>query len=362
LPGLWNECQKLPLQALINGIFGTADKGGISLLTSNPPRRQVGEWVLHLKTAIENKRIRGAKFFPFAPDGNERVDQGARERIAEIVRTLDPKAAQADDEGAWLPVGDRAYPKWDPRTIEEGGLVGPPPTEGNVTGEALKKAGIYKQGMLYVCGGDFQGRPHQAGVVLQVFKREDGKYLYWVVDEMIVEGTERQLSAEAFDRGYKPETMVWIPDATGEFQDAKHTKRETSFDILKADRWLVYPPNEIKRPESIAAANPRVERRLAMMWQLMDERRFFIAPACEWLIEAFEKCPLGNAKYGGKKPYGKYSHATDAGSYPCWRLEEKAKPPQRPLRPGDVRSLEVRRGPGNDLFPGMRNLGPWRPL
>ena len=47
-----NEGQKLPLAALVNAIFGTADKGGVALVASNPPRRQIGEWVL--QTACEH--------------------------------------------------------------------------------------------------------------------------------------------------------------------------------------------------------------------------------------------------------------------------------------------------------------------
>ena len=50
-------------------------------------------------------------------------------------------------------------------------------------------------------------------MVLRAFGgRKDGKPIYWVIDEMIVEGTERHLSVVAFDKGYKPETLVWIPD------------------------------------------------------------------------------------------------------------------------------------------------------
>ena len=120
---------------------------------------------------------------------------------------------------------------------------------------------------------------------------------------------------------------VIIPDASGEWQDAKHSGRESSFDILRADRWILYAPTEIQRPESQHAANPRVERRLSLMYQIMDEGRFFVAPGCSWLIEALEKCPLGAARYGGKKPYGRYSHVCDAVCYPIWRLEPKAAPP-----------------------------------
>ena len=341
---LWNEAQKLPLSALVNGIFGTADKAGINLLAANPPRRQIGEWVLHLKNAIEAKRVLGARFFPFSAKDNERIDSAARERVAGIVRLLDPRAAKADDEGAWLPVGDLAYPKWDPRTVADGGMVGVPPDDAiDITHRALKDAAIWTQNANLVAGADFQGRPHQAAVVFKVFAGPaENKPIYWAIDEMIVEGTERQLSIEAFSRGYDTESLVWIPDATGEFQDARHTQRETSFDILRSDGWELHAPNEVKRPESTAAINPRVERRLAMMWQLMDERRFFVSPSCQWLIEALEKCPMRPARYGGKKPFGKYAHVGDSAGYPLWRLEEKARA-HAPISAQDIVIVKIDR-------------------
>jgi hypothetical protein len=84
-----------------------------------------------------------------------------------------------------------------------------------------------------------------------------------------------------------------------------------------------------------------------MAYQLMDEGRFFVAPVCLWLIEALEKCPLGAARYGGKKPFGKYSHVCDAIFYPVWRLEEKAGHPRGPIDPRLIVPLDPRpRGRG----------------
>jgi hypothetical protein len=112
---LYNEAQKMPIAALSNGIYGTADKGGIALLAANPPRRKVGEWVFQLKQAIDESRIQGARYFGFSAKDNTQIDQLARERVGGILRLLDPRAAKADDEGAWLPVGDRAYSHFDGR-------------------------------------------------------------------------------------------------------------------------------------------------------------------------------------------------------------------------------------------------------
>src|SRR5262249_52962909 len=157
--------------------------------------------VLELKKAIDTKRVSGARHFAFSSKDNTQIDQPARERVSAIVQLLDPKAAQADDESQWLPIGDVAYPRFDPRSVEDGGLVGEPP-EGatDITRELLRRAGV-RGGHVLVAGADFQGRPHQAAVVLRVLDLgEGGGPVYWIIDELVVEGTERHLSAEAHER------------------------------------------------------------------------------------------------------------------------------------------------------------------
>jgi hypothetical protein len=220
----------------------------------------------------------------------------------------------------------------------------PPAGAPDITRQALRDAGIWTETARHAAGCDFQGRPHQAAVIVKVFKGPDEHHpIFWLVDELLVEGTERHLSGELYDRGYKPETLTLIADASGEWQDGKHTNRETSFDILEADKWNVYPPTEIKRPESKAAANPRVERRLSLAYQLMDEKRLYVHPRCEWLIESLEKCPLRPARYGGRKPYGKHSHVTDAAFYALWKLEPKADDRRPPVRAEDIKIVPIPR-------------------
>lgn len=348
-----NEAQEQRKKVFSLGLPAIRDTGGVMLVAANPPQSHfpAGEWVLWLKNGIESRRVDG-RYFEVEPSLNVNIHQQTLPKIAAALEVVDPEAATADAAGEWRPLGERAYPKFRPhdlRTLDGtvlAGMVREPPDLGDITAEALRRAGIYPSYPL-VAGGDFQGRPHQAAIVLRVFGgRPDGKNVYWVVDEMIVEGTERHLSAEAYDRGYRPETLCWIPDASGEWQDARHTGRETSFDILRGDRWNLFPPTEVQRPDSTHAANPRVERRLSLMYQVMDEGRFFVAPNCVWLVEALEKCPLGAARYGGKKPYGKYAHACDAVGYPIWRLEPKPAQLGHVPSKGAMKSVEIKRDRG----------------
>ena len=57
---LYNEPQQMQASAIVNGMFGTADRGGMTILAANPPRLQRG--LLKCKTHRE-----GANAQTFAP-------------------------------------------------------------------------------------------------------------------------------------------------------------------------------------------------------------------------------------------------------------------------------------------------------
>jgi len=339
---LYNEPQQMQATAVVNGMFGTADRGGLTILAANPPRLQRGEWANTLRDAILNGDVEGAKCFTFYAKDNPAVDQPARARVGKIAAIIDPRSVQADDEGLWAPVGDRAYPKWSKKLVEKVPTVG----VRDITAEVLKRLTFVPYDFLG--GADFQGRPHQAGGVLRVFEGIDGPII-WLVDEIIVEGTELHLSDHAYERGYTPETLLWVPDASGSFQDAKHSGQTTSFDILRSQRWNVQAPTEIKRPDrSKHPKNPDVDQRLGVMFRLMEQRRFRIDPSCKWAIESFRECPLGANRFGKRRPFGKHAHITDAVGYPCYFLETKLTDPVD-FRPSEISIVRFKR-PGSDLY------------
>jgi len=339
---LYNEPQQMQSKAVVNGMFGTADRGGLTILAANPPRLQRGEWVHTLRESILNHDVEGAKCFTFYAKDNPAVDQPARARVGKLAAIIDPKSVQADDEGLWMPVGDRAYPKWSKKLVEK------PPEIGakDVTARTLERLTFVPYA--FVAGADFQGRPHQAGAVLRIFAGDDGP-VYWFVDELIVEGTELHLSDEAYGHGYTPETLLWVPDASGSFQDAKHSGNTTSYDVLRSQRWNVQAPTEIKRPDrSRHPKNPDVDQRLGIMYRLMEEGRLRVDPRCKWLIESFRECPLGNNRFGKRKPYGKHSHITDAAGYGIYFLEPKPTDPIE-IRAADIKIVRFKR-PGSDFY------------
>lgn len=341
----FNEMQKLPKAALSNGIFGTVDKGGIALAAANPPRRQIGEWVLELREAVSEGRLGGVKLFGFSSKDNQQIDRAARGRVGEILRMVDPRAALTDDEGAWLPVGERAYPKYDRKRHLK------PFIESAWEDITVSWAGAKGLRRRFIGGVDFQGYPWHAAVVVRVLKNlADPKApIYAFVDEFIAEeSTEDDLIDLVDEAGYTPADLAWIGDASGAWQDGKHRTSLTgrvSFDIFKARRWSIQPPRRKKTERGEHSKNPAVADRLSLVFKLMEQGRILVDPErCPRLDEAFKDCPLKNIN-GRRIPTGRFAHITDAAGYALYWLEptpltrsSMGMPPKvesfRHLRPG----------------------------
>lgn len=320
-----NEAQKLPIAVLSNLIGGVQDKDGIAILTANPPRRAVGEWVLSLKEAIGDKKISGAKYFGFSAKDNTQIVTDARRRVGEILRQLDPRAALADDEGAWLPVGERAYPKFDAKKhLAEFNFVGVSDITGDVTARKGRRFST-------VAGCDFQGTPHQAMVAVKVVDigNPDGP-VYWFVDEAVVdEATEDDLIDAIEELAYTPESLKVVADASGSWQlSDRSQKGRGSFDVFKSRRYHIEAPRQKKTDRGLHAKNPAIEDRLGLWIRLCEQDRIRVDPErCPKLAEALKECPLKSIN-GHRKPYGRYSHITDAAGYALYWLV----PPPRPVR------------------------------
>jgi len=312
---LFNEAQKMSVEALTHGIYGTIDKGGLAMLAANPPRKQRGEWVRTLKEAIDDGLVPSAKFFGFSAKDNTKIDHVARGRVDNIVRVINPKAADADTDGAWLPVGDRAYYKFDRRTHLK--CV---PELGDVTAELLRR----KVGRVYAFlgGVDFQGVPHHAGVVLRAFG-DLARPTYFATDEILTTGVEEDFLAEVDDKDrYEPANLLWIGDASGQWQTGgDRTKGRQSFDIFKSQRWHIRPPQLKRTDKGEWSKNPNIADRMNLVNRLLAEGRLFIDPnTCPRLAESIRECEL---KF--HKPHGEHSHITDALGYALFWIEPRPK-------------------------------------
>lgn len=324
---LYNEAQKMSLEALENGIYGTADVGGLALIAANPPRKKIGEWVLRLKEAVDEERIGGVVFFQMSSKDNPNVVKPARERVGAIIRLLNPRGAQADDEGLFLPIGDKAYEKFNgkahlqPLPPLAAGAEEPAPGElADVTMEVVRRKLFGK--WEYFGGADFQGTPWNAAVVLRAYG--DKRYpVYHVIAEFLKEGWEDELLDEiAFVKTFTPENLVWVGDASGTWQDAHHSRGRVSFDVFKSRRWRIVAPTLKKSDRGEHPRNPNVLDRVNLVNRLLSEDRLLIDPAaCPKLAEALRECDWKN-----DKPRGKHAHITDALGYALWWVEPAPEP------------------------------------
>lgn len=307
-----NEAQKMAAAVLTNALPGVIDRGGLVILAANPPRREIGSWVRDLKEAIDSKKLPASKFFGFSAKLNEQIDQQARQDVGSILRVVDEKAAMADDEGLWLPVGDVAYPKFLSSTH-----VRTAPEIGDITGEVIrKKLGRPRD---YIAGADFQLTPYNASIMVKVFRGPQGEHIYWAVKEFLVSGSEDEmLDAVDLSGIHTPENTVWIGDASGVWQDAGHKTGRNSFDIFRSRRWEIHPPRKAKDANR-KPSNPPVQDRVNLVNNLLAAGRLFVDPnGCPQLALALKKCGLKH-----DKPQGHFSHSTDAFGYCLFWLEPK---------------------------------------
>ncbi len=357
---LYNEPQKMSPRAIRNGLYGTADAGGLCVLAANPPDGPEGDWLRDLKDGIdEDPAIKPiTRFFNFSSKDNTKIDQPARKRVAAIARKIDPEMSEADSEGTWRRWGDLAYPAWNGRPAERGGLVGLPPEVGGKDITSLVTKREFYAPFLHVIGGDFQRRP-QAAAVMRIFENVPGVTgcVYWFVDECGVKGTEIELSTELMGspHGYttgsnEERGAVWVGDCSGSYQGAERVKGRTSYGLLESEGWKIFPAEVIKLPgKSDHPKNPAVAQRLGLLFRLMEARRIRVSPNCPWLIEAFAKCQLRKTETGTRVPKGRFAHITDAASYAVWRLEPKPRgknsgpPPKSSMHTIDNRSSRFKK-------------------
>lgn len=329
----YNEPQKMSPIAVKNGMYGTADRGGLTVLAANPPANLQAEWLIDLKEAIDDdpeiKQI--ARFFNFDARKNTKVDQPARRRVAKLAHKIAPDGDAGDAEGTWGRWGSMAYPAWSGRPIERGGLVGRPEDFMVVDVTSQKTRRELGEPYAFVIGGDFQRRPQAAAVMRILEVPGVVGPVYWFTDEVGVKGTEIELSTEllgdphAYTQQPNGErSAVWVGDCSGSFQGAERVKGRTSFGLLEAEGWRVHAAEVIKlEGKSDHPKNPDIPQRLGLMQRLMAAGRVRVSPSCQWLREAFAKCELRKNDTGRMVPKGRWAHVTDAASYAVWRLEPK---------------------------------------
>lgn len=327
---LVNEPQKMTKRAPAFALGRIKDKGGLATFAGNPPTELKAKWILDWEEKDRERRNTPKpypiRFVKLDSRLNDTLDAAVADQVAEVIRDLDPRLAQADIDGLLLRPGQPAYWEWVKQKH-----IKPPPNLGDVTRAVLQKR--TGRAYDYLAGADFQATPHMAAVVYKLYGSVDNP-IPWAVQEFVVEqATEDDLLNEVDEAGYTPESVLWVGDGSGQWQDGKHNKHgRDSFSVFKARRWHIVPPVKPKTPDQ-RPRNPPVEQRVKLMNRLLAEESLQVAPECTKLAEAFKECELQMGRYGKVVPLGFYAHLTDAASYPIWWLFPK---PRAPGVPGPV--------------------------
>ena len=281
---LYNEPQKMQARAIVHGLYGTADKAGLAILAANRPSEHdtQGEWLYDLKEAVDeeiiaqakdqNRTTLGAVFFGFSSRENTKIDQPARKRVARLAAVIDKAQAEADDaEGAgdWKKPGERAS-----KEFKRHRHVVPLPDAGarDCTAQVASERGTWGDWSV-VAGADFQDKSWAiAGVVAKLLGDPADPTIHFC-DEHYNNSDER-LYLETFEdrfaapRGYEKHNVLWIGDASGSWQTAKHEEGErlvadaangtslAPFDVL-VERHPTRPFEVIewRPPDGVAAAD-----------------------------------------------------------------------------------------------------------
>jgi len=342
---LYNEGQKMAARAVVNGLYGTADRAGLCMIACNKPTASDsrGEWLFDLREAINDEQVSrakgakveplGIKFFGFSSKDNTKIDQPARRRVGRLAAIIDPGQAEADDADAaldWKRPGDKAL--WE---FEKHRHLQAQPQLGarDVTCEVVAERGEYGTKWTHVAGIDFDFRPHIVCVINRIFGSADDPTFHsvdefageklWTVKQWIEE-----FAAWGEARGYTPETLLFIGDASSGWRRPEDPKLEdedrNAFEVIQGAGWTIIPPQD-HRGATGRARNPRVDERLDLANDHLRRDRWFIDPIrCPWLAECAREALTERKMARRRLVHNKHAHAIDASTYPIWRLAPRS--------------------------------------
>ena len=336
---LLNEGAKMPRAVLDNSIGATADRGGIIVVASNPPRLQKGAWV---RDVIEQEREAAARqerypirVLKLDHKGNAAIDRKARSRAGEVMRLLNPKLAAADDEGLVLAIGDLIFHEYD---RVRHGILYPADIPPDITRQITKK--LYGREMELIAGVDFQDKPFIYGSFYRVYGTVE-KPTLWAVGEYWLKGSEEEFIEGLFSEGFvlrpegkeqrlvvqevTPHNVLWIGDSSASWQNSKHAHKEPpSFIFFRNAGCHIVAPTKILSAGAKHPANPRKEHSYPQCNRLFKEDRIMISPHVKKLNEACKECVAVKGKYG-LTATGEHAHPIDTLRYVAWYLDPPLK-------------------------------------
>jgi hypothetical protein len=346
-----NEGQDQPEGVYVNAISATRNVDGVTLIATNPPQQEGGNWVATLANAIDAKELDG-EWYQLDPGLNRAVDTTALEKRARALRAVSQAAADADAGGIMQLAGPMAYPAFvatpynsaEPSAgghiAELGELLalGWQDVTRELTGTVLGSG----DGCDYVVGVDFQRRPGIAGPVGRLFRDPAGLIYLWLYDYVTCPGTEAAFSQALISAGYttngfqldgqRGPSVLLIGDGTAARQNAEHNfSQPPSFFAMRSDGWLIEPPMYHWRTH--VPWNPGVKESRSQMHTLLTGRRVLFSPRCREPQPGFPSLidSLRRAKVyasGSLVAKGGFQHGPDGVRYLAWRFLPRPRPPQ----------------------------------
>jgi hypothetical protein len=134
----FNEAQKMRKTVIAYAIGRLKDNAGIAVAAANPPTNIKAKWILDLweeeKEWHELGKNYPIRFISVDSKYNNTIDTHVAAQVAQVIRKLDPRLAQADIDGEMLSINQPAY--WAFNKLVN---LRPPPDLGDITREFTKK-------------------------------------------------------------------------------------------------------------------------------------------------------------------------------------------------------------------------------
>lgn len=350
---LLNEAQELEQLAYVKVRAPIADRGGLVVMTANPPDSPSGRWIeqhyLKAKAGVIDSVV-----FELDPRDNPLITVEAL--MSMVGEVDDAKMIERDIFGLFPPIGDTVFPAWNP--LEN--WIDPPANYVDVTAEVLRRE--LGHGAGDGCGMDFQKTPSMVGMIGRVYiDPEDPTRteMLWIVDEAVVDdANEGELLdeleqmprymvgdgapetrdperptyrgwIESTDSKFAPVHTAVVADASGWTQDGAHAKGETSERWLRKRRW-----GHLYKPQKDSDKNPAIAERMKAANTLLKvgaggKRRLCVARHCTKAAEAFR---LYTNKNGVPDRRSQWAHIIDGVTYLAYRLFGRPREARVPLR------------------------------
>ncbi len=352
---LYNEGQQMSKKGWIQLRGSTSDRGGLTIVTANPPDTPIGRWIeetyessltysqLTYEQTLDQVDVKKAsasfiKSFTLTARDNPFVTW---ESLADLeADAKDDREYRREVLGEFVPIGDVVLHAWR----DELHWQDPDPKWIDITVEFSRRE-------LGVAGGylalmDFQSQPAMVTGIAKIFRdpSDPDREILAIVDEAYVEladeyqlldkleSTDRWTPAGRVEEGYRgwrnsdddrgnPVHCVVVMDATGFHQDGAHSKGRTSELALRSRRWTF-----LFKPQKDSDANPDVLERCkvtnARLKSASGKVRVVVAKHC---VHTARSMRLWELKNGFPYKRSDHAHLCDAIGYGIYRFWGRPK-------------------------------------